>query len=242
MSTRLIRKSNLSHTIALYLSKNPESPLRKASPKTFHFNCSFADELDELLMDDLYEVEQSFRETEEEGKPEKWWILKAALADKGNGIRLFSTREALEDIFQEFEPESDDDEEDEEEEEDQAEPEEGSSRGRAALFGADTRVDSTQMREWVIQVSSLRLSSTQTNVLTMMYRPFTRSTSQILSSSTRHQIRTLTGQSFTFESTLLPLEVFASTFTTLTWLSLPQYPTLNRNLQLLQPTSTCRLI
>ncbi|GAA5950439.1 hypothetical protein JCM3765_004548 [Sporobolomyces pararoseus] len=146
----LIRKSNLSHTIALYLSKNPGSPLRKASPKTFHFNCSFADELDELLMDDLYEVEQSFRETEEEGKPEKWWILKAALADKGNGIRLFSTREALEDIFQEFEPESDD-EEDEEEEDDQEEPEEGTSRGRAALFGADTRVDSTQMREWVIQ-------------------------------------------------------------------------------------------
>ncbi|GAA5870185.1 hypothetical protein JCM16303_001918 [Sporobolomyces ruberrimus] len=149
----LIRKSNLSHTIALYLSKNPDSPLRRAAPKTFHFNCSFADELDELLMDDLYEVEQSFRDTEEGGKEEKWWILKAALADKGNGIRLFSTRQALEDIFLEFEPESDDEEDDEEEEEEDGEDgdEEEGPKGRAALFGADTRVDSSQMREWVIQ-------------------------------------------------------------------------------------------
>ncbi|GAA5907944.1 uncharacterized protein JCM6883_004068 [Sporobolomyces salmoneus] len=141
----LIRKSNLAHTIALYCSKNPTSSLRKSAPKTVHFNCSFADELDELLMDDLYEVEQSFQEVEEP----KWWILKAALADKGNGIRLFSTREALKEIFIEFEPESDDEEEDDDDEE---EEEEGATeKGRAALFGADTRVDSTQMREWVIQ-------------------------------------------------------------------------------------------
>jgi len=110
-------------------------------------------------MDDLYEVEQSFRATEEEGKEEKWWILKAALADKGNGIRLFSTREALEEIFQEFEPESDDEEEEEEEDEDQGEETSQAQNGRAALFGADTRVDSTQMREWVIQVSFSRAVS-----------------------------------------------------------------------------------
>ncbi|GAA5865512.1 hypothetical protein JCM8547_001272 [Rhodosporidiobolus lusitaniae] len=142
----LIRKSNLAHTIALFLSKNPSSPLRSAAPATFHFNCSFADELDELLLDDLYDVEASFRAAEEEGKEQKWWILKAALADKGNGIRLFSTRERLEEIFQEFEPESDDEEDEVDEEE---EPAPGASR--AALFSADTRVDSTQLREWVIQ-------------------------------------------------------------------------------------------
>ncbi|GAA5851498.1 hypothetical protein JCM5353_001602 [Sporobolomyces roseus] len=147
----LIRKSNLSHTIALYLSKNPASPLRQAAPKTFHFNCSFADELDELLMDDLYEVEESFRATEEQGAEPKWWILKAALADKGNGIRLFSTRQALEDIFEEFEPVSEDEEEEEEDADEEVEEESRGTMGRAALFGADTRVDSTQMREWVIQ-------------------------------------------------------------------------------------------
>ncbi|GAA6015186.1 hypothetical protein JCM11491_000497 [Sporobolomyces phaffii] len=147
----IIRKSNLSHTIALYLSKNPHSRLRDAAPKTFHFNCSFADELDELLMDDLYEVEQSFRDAQEHAQPDKWWILKAALADKGNGIRLFSTRQALEDIFVEFEPESDDDDEEDDEEEEEGEGEGRTDQGRAAMFGADTRVDSSQMREWVIQ-------------------------------------------------------------------------------------------
>ncbi|GAA5861511.1 hypothetical protein JCM3774_000275 [Rhodotorula dairenensis] len=151
----LIRKSNLAHTIALYLSKNPDSPLRRAAPKTFHFTCSFADEIDELLMDDLYEVDQSFVETES-GKEPKWWILKAALADKGNGIRLFSDRDTLEDIFREFEPESDDEEEEEEEEEERRDGTAVISPGaqapsRASMFGADTRVDATQLREWVIQ-------------------------------------------------------------------------------------------
>ncbi|GAA5826902.1 hypothetical protein JCM11251_002151 [Rhodosporidiobolus azoricus] len=146
----LIRKSNLAYTIALFLSKNPSSPLRQSAPKTFHFTCSFADELDELLMDDLYEVEQSFVAAESGEKREKWWILKAALADKGNGIRLFSTRERLEEIFLEFEPESDDEEEEEEEEEEDQSGE-APAASRASMFGADTRVDATQMREWVIQ-------------------------------------------------------------------------------------------
>ncbi|GAA5926268.1 hypothetical protein JCM3775_000974 [Rhodotorula graminis] len=143
----LIRKSNLAHTIAMYLSKNPDSPLRRAAPPTFHFTCSFADELDELLMDDLYEVDQSFTDADQGGEG-KWWILKAALADKGNGIRLFNSRETLEDIFQEFEPESDDEEDDEE---DRDEADERPEQSRAAMFGADTRVDATQLREWVIQ-------------------------------------------------------------------------------------------
>ncbi|GAA6047142.1 hypothetical protein JCM3770_006921 [Rhodotorula araucariae] len=143
----LIRKSNLAHTIALYLSKHPDSPLRRAAPQTFHFSCSFADELDELLMDDLYEVDQSFAAADQGAEP-KWWILKAALADKGNGIRLFNSRDMLEEIFQEFEPESDDDDDEENNEQD---AEDGPGASKAALFGADTRVDSTQLREWVIQ-------------------------------------------------------------------------------------------
>jgi len=125
--------------------------LRRAAPPTFHFTCSFADELDELLMDDLYEVDQSFAAAEQGGEA-KWWILKAALADKGNGIRLFNSRDTLEDIFHEFEPESDDDEDDEDVGEDQSEGDERPGQSRAAMFGADTRVDATQLREWVIQV------------------------------------------------------------------------------------------
>ncbi|KAL8278567.1 hypothetical protein RQP46_009059 [Phenoliferia psychrophenolica] len=133
----LIRKNHLAHTLSLYLSKHPSSPLSSASLKTFIFALSFPDELDELLQDDLYELAESFASPGEE----KWWILKAALADKGNGIRLFKDREGLEEIFEEFEPES-------EEEEEEESGEEGE---RPRGFGLETKVDSSQMQEWVIQ-------------------------------------------------------------------------------------------
>ncbi|SCV68708.1 BQ2448_829 [Microbotryum intermedium] len=138
----LIRKNHLSHTIALYLSKNPTSPLAQAAPQTFYFNLSFADELDELLVDELYDVQHSF-DTSDPKNP-SWWILKAALADKGVGIRLFSDRDQLEQIFQEFEPLSSDEEENEEEQDDD-------DAVATRAYGASTRVDSSQLREWVIQ-------------------------------------------------------------------------------------------
>jgi tubulin--tyrosine ligase len=126
----------------LYCSKHPDSCLRFSVPKTFYFDLSFPDELDELLQDDLYEVALAFEEDEARGDgQEKWWILKAALADKGNGIRLFSNRETLDAIFEEFEDDSDDDEE-----------VEGESESTAGAYGLDTRVNASQLREWVIQV------------------------------------------------------------------------------------------
>lgn len=142
----LIRKNHLSHTLALFLSKNPSSPLRQSAPQTVYFNLSFADELDELLQDELYDVAVSFDENEsKEPGQEKWWILKAALADKGNGIRLFSSREQLEGIFEEFEESSDEEEEEEDDEED--------GNGRSLGYGEGTRVNASQLREWVVQVS-----------------------------------------------------------------------------------------
>lgn len=126
----------------MYCSKHPDSCLRFSVPKTFYFDLSFPDELDELLQDDLYEVALAFEEDEARGDgQEKWWILKAALADKGNGIRLFSNRETLDAIFEEFEDDSDDDEE-----------VEGESESTAGAYGLDTRVNASQLREWVIQV------------------------------------------------------------------------------------------
>lgn len=136
----LIRKNHLAHTVALYLSKNPTSCLSRAVPKTLFFKLSFPDELDELLQDELYDVATSFREAEETGAEPKWWIVKAALADKGNGIRLFSDQETLEEIFEEFEVLSDDEEEDDEEE------------SGVSTYDSDTRVNASQLQEWVIQV------------------------------------------------------------------------------------------
>ncbi|KAM0754721.1 TTL-domain-containing protein [Meredithblackwellia eburnea MCA 4105] len=141
----LIRKNHLSHTLSVFISKNPHSSLAKSNLQTFNFSLSFPDELDELLQDDLYQLDESFQDLDQD----KWWILKPAMADKGQGIRLFNTREALERIFEEFEIDSDEEDDDEE---------------ASQSLTDDTRVNASQMREWVIQeyVSSPLLLSSPT--------------------------------------------------------------------------------
>jgi tubulin--tyrosine ligase len=94
----LIRKHNLPTTVAQYTAKRSGSILKKALPLTFPFELAYLDDLDELLIDDLYELQQAF-----DGQSDKWWILKPGLADKGQGIRLFRTREQLEAISEEEE-------------------------------------------------------------------------------------------------------------------------------------------
>lgn len=66
----LIRKHFLSHCIRSYLTKNPASILAAASPQTFEIEISFADELDEMFADELYELSVELDD------PDKWWILK----------------------------------------------------------------------------------------------------------------------------------------------------------------------
>ncbi|KAF8832484.1 hypothetical protein HHX47_DHR1001769 [Lentinula edodes] len=105
----LIRKHFLSRCIFSYCTKHPESVLKTAWPRTYEIEISFADELDELFADELWEL------GEELGDTQKWWILKPGMADRGNGIRIFNDRATLEKILEEFEDESaTDDEEDEE--------------------------------------------------------------------------------------------------------------------------------
>ncbi|KAL1741482.1 tubulin-tyrosine ligase family-domain-containing protein [Schizophyllum fasciatum] len=97
----LIRKHFLSRTIHAYLTKNPDSVLRDASPRTYEMEISYADELDEIFADELYDLEQDL----EQGR---WWILKPGMADRGNGIRIFNSKESLTQIFEEFEDDSED--------------------------------------------------------------------------------------------------------------------------------------
>ncbi|RPD82658.1 hypothetical protein L226DRAFT_549318 [Lentinus tigrinus ALCF2SS1-7] len=128
----LIRKHFLSRCIHNYLTKHPESTLSRGVPKTWELELSFADELDELWSDDLYDLSEEI----EKGNPLKWWILKPGMADRGMGLRLFHTKEDLEAIFQEFEQNSDSEPEDEEA---------GDEGGR------DTAVVTSQLRHFVIQ-------------------------------------------------------------------------------------------
>lgn len=101
----------------------------------------FADELDELFADELYGILQQMEEAEAEGT-RRWFLCKPAMSDKGQGIRLFSSREELEEIFEEMEGESED--EDEEDEEEEVIEEEDDEEGG---------VQTSQLRHFVIQVS-----------------------------------------------------------------------------------------
>ncbi|THU91769.1 tubulin-tyrosine ligase [Dendrothele bispora CBS 962.96] len=122
----LIRKHFLSRCIFSYLTKHPNTLLRDAWPKTYELEISFADELDEMFADDLWELAEQLQDTQ------KWWILKPGMADRGNGIRMFNNRKALEDIFSEFEEDSGDEEDDE-------------------VANSSTAVVTSQLRHFVIQ-------------------------------------------------------------------------------------------
>ncbi|KAI5124716.1 hypothetical protein M0805_004322 [Coniferiporia weirii] len=121
----LIRKHFLHRCIHAYATKHPESPLLQGVPRTWDIEISFADELDEMWSDDLWDLAEELDENED-----KWWILKPGMADRGMGIRLFNSRETLHKIFESFEAESDEGEESEEE---------------------DTNVVMSQLRHFVIQ-------------------------------------------------------------------------------------------
>jgi hypothetical protein len=96
----LIRKHQLHTTVVEYLAKCDHrgiaSALEKGMPKGWVLDIQFADELDELLMDDLYELDAVMRDNEGREEGERgWFILKPGFAERGQGIRLFSTEDEL---------------------------------------------------------------------------------------------------------------------------------------------------
>jgi tubulin---tyrosine ligase len=101
----LIRKHFLANTVQNWLSKHPETILRTHTPKTYLLECDYADYLDEAL-NEAFELRAALDESEHN---KKWFILKPSMTDRGQGIRLFSTREQLEQIFEAFEDDDDDD-------------------------------------------------------------------------------------------------------------------------------------
>lgn len=142
----LIRKHFLSRCIHLYLTKHPESVLQTAVPKTWDIEISFADDLDDLWADELWDLsdvlDESTASPEAEGR---WWILKPGMADRGMGIRLFNSKDSLRRILEAFDDDSQSGESDRD------------SDGPAA---GDTSVAISQLRHFVIQVSSASLFHT----------------------------------------------------------------------------------
>jgi tubulin---tyrosine ligase len=124
----LIRKHFLSRTVHAYLAKHPSSLLKDAVPRTWHFELSFADELDDMWSDELWDLGQEIDD------PVKWWILKPGMADRGMGIRLFNSKDGLQRIFEEFEAGSSEDEE------------------QSTVKANATAVMTSQLRHFVVQV------------------------------------------------------------------------------------------
>lgn len=137
----LIRKHFLSRCIHLYLTKRPDSVLRTAVPKTWEIEISFADELDDLWADELWDLSDVL-DKKLIASPEtddRWWILKPGMADRGMGIRLFNSKESLQRVLEEFDGDGLDGE--------------GDSDG--AAVDDNTSVAISQLRHFVIQASGL---------------------------------------------------------------------------------------
>ncbi|KAI9638762.1 tubulin-tyrosine ligase family-domain-containing protein [Dioszegia hungarica] len=168
----LIRKHQLHLTITEYLAKcdhrGVKSVLKDGGvPKGWVVDLQFADELDELLMDDLYELAEGMQSNEEKSDAEKsWYILKPGFADRAQGIRMFSSEYELRAIFESFEPPSSD-EEDEDDDDEEAGAEKGDEEDveaferrlveKTAKMGVEdeeeggTGVMTSQLRHFVIQ-------------------------------------------------------------------------------------------
>jgi tubulin--tyrosine ligase len=112
----LIRKHYLSMTVSHWLTKNPESALKRHVKPGVGFEVDFAEFLDDALIE-AFELHESWQRNESKEPSEReWWILKPGMSDRGQGIRLFSSEEELTEIFEEWDPPSDDEEEEDDDE------------------------------------------------------------------------------------------------------------------------------
>lgn len=96
----LIRKHFLSRCIRAYLTKHPDSVLRTTVPKTWEIDIAFADELDDLWADELWDLSDILASPETDH--DRWYILKPGMADRGMGIRVFNSKETLQRILEDF--------------------------------------------------------------------------------------------------------------------------------------------
>lgn len=142
----LIRKHFLSRSIHSYLTKNPDSALRTAVPTTWEIEISFADELDDLWADELWDLSNTLDKLvaspPETDDSDRWWILKPGMADRGMGIRLFNSKDGLRRVLEEFDDDDSGGEGDDSDDDDRA------------TVRDNTSVVISQLRHFVIQASS----------------------------------------------------------------------------------------
>lgn len=113
----LIRKHYLSTTVDHWVAKNSDSVLKQHVKRSESFEVDYAEFLDDALVEafDLREsLDRNEEVPDEKAGDREWWILKPGMSDRGQGIRLFSTMDELQAIFDGWEedrPDSDDEDE-----------------------------------------------------------------------------------------------------------------------------------
>ncbi|CAK7232723.1 hypothetical protein SBRCBS47491_008368 [Sporothrix bragantina] len=96
----LIRKHFLANTVEQWVAKRPQSVLADHVKRTETFEVDYAEFLDDALVEafDMRASLDANEETDDEAG-RQWWILKPSMSDRGQGIRLFSTMDELQSIF-----------------------------------------------------------------------------------------------------------------------------------------------
>lgn len=149
----LIRKHYLSNTVSTWLVKHPDSILARHFKPCVHFELDYAEFLDEALVN-AWDLNESMAENDQKESSDQktWWILKPGMSDGGNGIRLFSSMEELEAIFEEWD-EASSDEDDGEDAEDAEENERGALKAEADTqeTSTDGNAMTSQLRHFIAQ-------------------------------------------------------------------------------------------
>ncbi|KAI5467731.1 tubulin-tyrosine ligase family-domain-containing protein [Mariannaea sp. PMI_226] len=113
----LIRKHYLSTTVDHWVAKNPSSILKQHVKRSEAFEVDYAEFLDDALVEafDLREsMDRNEALSDDDSAAKEWWILKPGMSDRGQGIRLFSTMDELQAIFdgwEEDQPDTDSEDE-----------------------------------------------------------------------------------------------------------------------------------
>ncbi|EJT80616.1 TTL domain-containing protein [Gaeumannomyces tritici R3-111a-1] len=154
----LIRKHFLSATVEAWVTKHPNSVLADHFKPGTAFEVDYAEFLDDALVE-AWDLRASLERNEAAATTDgdkEWWILKPSMSDRGQGIRLFSTMEELQGIFDEWDadlPDSDDEGEGEDVE-GEAEASSGAGAAATASGGGDGNGDyitTAHLRHFVAQ-------------------------------------------------------------------------------------------
>ncbi|KAH7045291.1 tubulin-tyrosine ligase family-domain-containing protein [Macrophomina phaseolina] len=133
----LIRKHYLSTTCSHWAVKHPDSKLKAHVKPSVEFELDYAEFLDDALVE-AFELHESFQKNaDRDPKDREWWILKPGMSDRGQGIKLFSTEEELQAIFEAWEAERPDSDDEDEEDHGHRHDDERTAK----IKGADARSD-----------------------------------------------------------------------------------------------------